>query len=73
MIIYLTVIAVQPSTDHGGWSADPNGRRLWGVFAGEIGGGNGLEALVLGARLGLPVVDIDLMGRAFPELQVGPM
>ena len=36
----------------------------------EIGGGNGLEPLAIGARMGLPVVDADFMGRAFPELQV---
>ena len=45
------------------------GGALFGVLSCEIGGGNGLEALALGARLGLLVVDADLMGRAFPELQ----
>ncbi len=35
----------------------------------EIGGGNGLEPFAIGARMGLPVVDADFMGRAFPELQ----
>ena len=40
-------------------------------MAGEVGGGNGLEPLVVASRLGLPAVDGDLMGRAFPELQVG--
>jgi DUF917 family protein len=44
---------------------------LAAIMAGEVGGGNGLEPLVVGSRLGLPVVDGDLMGRAFPELQVG--
>lgn len=38
----------------------------------EIGGGNGIEPLVAGARMGLPVVDADLMGRAFPEMQARP-
>ena len=51
------------------WSA-AHGGELFGVLSCEIGGGNGLESLALGARLGLPVVDADLMGRAFPELQV---
>lgn len=37
----------------------------------QVGGGNCLEPLVVGSSLGLPVVDGDLMGRAFPELQVG--
>lgn len=45
------------------------GARLAAVMAGEVGGGNGVEPLVVGARLGLPVLDADLMGRAFPELQ----
>jgi DUF917 family protein len=43
--------------------------RLAALLAGEVGGGNGVEPLACGARLGLPVVDGDLMGRAFPELQ----
>ncbi len=42
---------------------------LAAVMAGEVGGGNGIEPLVVGAQLGLRVVDGDLMGRAFPELQ----
>ena len=46
------------------------GRRVTALLAAEAGGGNCLEPLVVGARLGLPVVDGDLMGRAFPELQV---
>jgi len=40
------------------------------VMALEIGGANGMEGLLCGAHLGLPVVDADLMGRAFPELQM---
>ena len=34
----------------------------------EIGGVNTVIALVLGSRLGLPVVDADYMGRAYPEV-----
>jgi hypothetical protein len=37
---------------------------------GEVGGGNGIEPLCIAASLGLPVVDGDLMGRAFPELHM---
>jgi DUF917 family protein len=37
---------------------------------GEIGGGNAISPLVAGAESGLPVVDADPMGRAFPELQM---
>ncbi|MEO8396332.1 MAG: DUF917 family protein, partial [Chloroflexota bacterium] len=36
----------------------------------EIGGSNALIPLVAGLQLGLPVVDGDGMGRAFPELQM---
>ena len=36
----------------------------------EIGGMNSIEPLLLGASLGLPVVDCDGMGRAFPELDM---
>ena len=41
-----------------------------GVLCAEIGGENSTEPLIVGAELGLPVVDMDFMGRAFPELQV---
>lgn len=34
----------------------------------EIGGGNALVPFVEGSRLGLPVLDADTMGRAFPEM-----
>lgn len=40
------------------------------LVVGEIGGSNALEALHVGAMTGLPVVDADPMGRAFPELQM---
>ena len=46
------------------------GKEAYAIVAGEIGGGNGLEALSVAADMGLPVVDGDFMGRAFPELQV---
>lgn len=58
-------------TKHWNSGADRKSRAVWGVFPGEVGGGNGLEALVVAMQMGLPVVDMDLMGRAFPELQVG--
>jgi hypothetical protein len=35
----------------------------------EIGGANGLLPLIWASRLGLPIVDADGMGRAFPEMQ----
>jgi uncharacterized protein len=47
--------------------------RLWGrpvvaFFAAEIGGSNGLIPAVWAAHAGVPVVDADGMGRAFPEV-----
>jgi uncharacterized protein len=36
----------------------------------EAGGVNGVLSLALGSRVGLPVVDADGMGRAFPELDL---
>jgi uncharacterized protein len=48
--------------------------RLWGkpvvaLMSSEIGGSNGLVPVAWAAGLGLPVVDADGMGRAFPEMQ----
>jgi len=40
------------------------------VMALEIGGGNGIQPLMAAAHLGLPVVDADTMGRAYPEAQM---
>src|ERR1700719_2582391 len=40
------------------------------VMSLEIGGGNGIQPLMAAAHLGLPVVDADLMGRAYPEAQM---
>ncbi|MDB6088798.1 MAG: hypothetical protein JWN85_1582 [Gammaproteobacteria bacterium] len=46
------------------------GEKAKAVLCAEIGGLNALLPLVLGARCGLPVVDGDGMGRAFPQLQM---
>jgi hypothetical protein len=43
---------------------------LTALLCAEVGGGNALEPLAVGMELGLPIVDADLMGRAFPELQM---
>lgn len=46
-----------------------------GIFSTEIGGGNGLRAMLCGtsSKLNIPVVDCDLMGRAYPTIsQVKP-
>ena len=49
---------------------DHLGRPFRAVMSGEIGGANGLRSLIAGAVTGLPVVDADSMGRAFPEGQM---
>lgn len=36
----------------------------------EIGGANSMEPLIMGALAGIPIVDADGMGRAFPEMQM---
>jgi DUF917 family protein len=46
------------------------GQRVFAVFPLEIGGSNGLSPLLLAAERGIPVVDCDGMGRAFPEAQM---
>ena len=46
------------------------GERVGALIPAEIGGSNSLLPLVLGVRQGLPVIDADGMGRAFPELQM---
>jgi len=46
------------------------GRRIDALISAEIGGGNALEPIITAAIAGLPVVDGDGMGRAFPEMQM---
>jgi uncharacterized protein len=46
------------------------GRQFRAVMSLEIGGGNGIQPLMAAAHTGLPVVDADLMGRAYPEAQM---
>ena len=46
------------------------GKEVFATMPIEAGGVNSLLPLALAARLGLPVVDADGMGRAFPELQM---
>jgi len=44
------------------------GRQVAALMAIEIGGGNALLPITWAARIGLPVVDADGIGRAFPEI-----
>lgn len=46
------------------------GREITHVTCGEAGGINSTIPFVVAAALGLPLVDADGMGRAFPELQM---
>jgi DUF917 family protein len=46
------------------------GRKAVAVMSSEIGGSNGLEPVAWAAQMGLPIVDADSMGRAFPEVQM---
>lgn len=46
------------------------GKRIDAVLPIEIGGGNGLAPFIAAAELGIPIVDCDGMGRAFPESQM---
>jgi DUF917 family protein len=46
------------------------GKKFRAVMSVEIGGGNAFQPLLVAARTGLPVVDADAMGRAFPEAQM---
>lgn len=45
-------------------------RRFTHIVPGEIGGSNSTRPLIAAAQTGLPVIDGDGMGRAFPELQM---
>lgn len=47
-----------------------SGREVDALIPGEIGGVNSIVPLCVSAMTGLPVVDADGMGRAFPELQM---
>jgi DUF917 family protein len=46
------------------------GRHFTHVMPGEIGGSNSMRPMIVAAQTGLPVIDGDGMGRAFPELQM---
>jgi len=46
------------------------GRKAFATMPVEMGGSNAITPLIVGAQLGLPVVNADGMGRAFPELQM---
>ena len=45
-------------------------QKIHAIVIGEIGGGNVIGPMITALQCGLPVVDGDGMGRAFPELQM---
>ena len=46
------------------------GHEFRGIMALEIGGGNSIQPLMAAAHLKRPVIDSDMMGRAYPEAQM---
>ncbi len=46
------------------------GRRPSALMPAEIGGGNALTPLFVSKELGIPILDADTLGRAFPQLQM---
>lgn len=46
------------------------GRKPTVLMPGEAAGSNAFAPLIFAGRLGLPVLDADLIGRAFPQLQM---
>jgi hypothetical protein len=46
------------------------GKKAYAVMSAEVGGLNGTIPIQVAARLKIPVIDADCMGRAFPEIQL---
>lgn len=46
------------------------GRKFAAMISAEVGGSNSMEPVITAAQAGLPVLDGDGMGRAFPEVQM---
>lgn len=46
------------------------GRKVSAVMPIEVGGGNSLVPVIAAAERGIPILDADAMGRAFPESQM---
>jgi DUF917 family protein len=44
------------------------GHKIDAVIPAEIGGGNSIEPMIVAANAGIPVIDADGMGRAFPTM-----
>ena len=59
-----------PSMAHGERGLQIGDSHIAALLTWEGGGTNGLEPLLVGAAMDVPVLDADLMGRAFPEICV---
>jgi uncharacterized protein len=46
------------------------GKEIYGTMPIEAGGINSMIPIAVAAQLGIPLIDVDGMGRAFPELQM---
>lgn len=46
------------------------GKKVYATLPAEAGGVNSMLPIVAAARMGIPLIDADGMGRAFPELQM---
>jgi uncharacterized protein len=46
------------------------GREAFATMSTEVGGVNSVTPFMVAAELGIPLVDADMMGRAFPEIQM---
>ncbi|UQS82159.1 DUF917 domain-containing protein [Bombilactobacillus folatiphilus] len=46
------------------------GKKIYGTFPIEAGGINSMMPIIAAAKMNLPILDLDGMGRAFPELQM---
>ncbi|OWF35079.1 uncharacterized protein LOC110443383 [Mizuhopecten yessoensis] len=60
----------QPSEPSTSSSTTLGDKEIVALVSAEIGGLNCIEPLLVSAELGIPVLDADGMGRAFPELQM---
>jgi DUF917 family protein len=49
---------------------EASGRKADAIIAFEIGGANSMTPMIAAAQAGIPVVDADGMGRAFPEMDM---
>lgn len=47
----------------------PDENKILALMSAEIGGMNSVEPIIAAAECGLPVVDCDGIGRAFPKLE----